>query len=427
VDFETLFVHLGEEKNPHGAIVPPIYQNSLFACDTLAQFQEAARFDCVGTNQYYYSRISNPTVSLAEQKIAALEGTEAAMLFSSGMAAISTALQYGVITRPNDADEWNERLQGGVDEVRPKPIDRHADPKPNLVYVDAVYGPSRCFIEEVIEPMGVEARMVSGECLNELRDAIDPGTRCVLLESPTSLTFKLQDLRGVAELARKHNAWTMIDNTCATPFYQRPHELGIDLVLHSATKYMAGHSDLVAGVICGRQNVLRHLMRRVGQFSGGRLMPLGAWLLLRGLRTMKLRVMHAAETGRVMSEALHGMPQFQYVLDAMNPENMRHGYAAQQMTGAGSLMSVVPHSQDIEPIRQFVESLKLFRIGVSWGGHESLVVPLQVPRHMLPGWAVMPHHGPHDKVWLIRFYGGLENVQDLVEDIRQAAVHLGVR
>jgi cystathionine gamma-lyase len=129
----------------------------------------------------------------------------------------------------------------------------------------------------------------------------------------------------------------------------------------------------------------------------------------------------------MMSEALHGMPQFQYVLDAMNPENMRHGYAAQQMTGAGSLMSVVPHSQEIEPIRQFVESLKLFRIGVSWGGHESLVVPLQVPRHMLPGWAAMPHHGPHDKVWLIRFYGGLENVQDLVEDIRQAAVHLGVR
>jgi cystathionine beta-lyase/cystathionine gamma-synthase len=246
---ETLLQHLGEETPfPYGSVTPPIVQTTLFTAPSLRMRQEHGGLNDAG---YVYTRESNPTVRLAEQKLAALEQTEDALCFASGMAAIASAIL--TFTRTGD----------------------------HVICVESAYPPTRMLLESWLTRYGVQASFIEGKCLEEFERALQPNTRLIYLESPSSLVFHLQDLRAVSQLARARGILTLCDNSWATPIFQNPHALGIDLVLHSASKYLGGHSDLLAGVVAGRREHIEQV-RQTRSLLGGVLEPFGAWLLATG-------------------------------------------------------------------------------------------------------------------------------------------------
>ncbi len=374
---ETLLQHLGEEEPfPYGSVTPPIVQTSLFTARSLRTRNELG-----GCNEqgYTYTRNSNPTVRLAEQKIAALEGTEDSLCFGSGMAAIASA----ILT--------------------------FAESGAHVICVETAYPPTRTLLESWLPRYGVETTFVSGECIEEFENALQPHTRIIYLESPSSIYFRLQDLRAVSQLARERGILTMCDNSWATPLYQNPHALGVDIVLHSASKYLSGHSDLLAGVVAGRKEHLQQV-EKTRELLGGILEPFGGWLLLRGLRTLPIRMERAHRSGLQVAEWLAAQPQIAKVNHPGLPQHPQHALARAQMHGYGSLFSFETHPISEAQAYAFTERLRLFRFGCSWGGYESLLL----------GWA-QPHPNSPDKTsWLFRIYIGLENPDDLIRDLQWA-------
>ncbi|GIV07823.1 MAG: hypothetical protein KatS3mg017_1025 [Fimbriimonadales bacterium] len=377
IALETLLQHLGEEEPfPYGSVTPPIVQTSLFTAQSLRTRNESG-----GCNEhgYTYTRVSNPTVRLAEQKIAALENTEDALCFSSGMAAIASA----ILT--------------------------FAESGAHVICVETAYPPTRMLLESWLTRYGVQATFVSGECIEEFEQAFQPNTRVIYLESPSSMYFRLQDLRAVSQFAQARGVLTMCDNSWATPLYQNPHALGIDIVLHSASKYLGGHSDLLAGVVAGRAEHLQQV-RTTRELLGGVLEPFGGWLLLRGLRTLPIRMERAHRSGLQVAEWLAMQPPIAKVNHPGLPQHPQHALARAQMRGYGSLFSFETHPITEAQAYTFTERLRLFRFGCSWGGYESLLL----------GWAqAIPD--AHGKVpWLFRIYIGLESPDDLIRDLQEA-------
>lgn len=374
LSFETLLQHLGEETPfPYGSVTPPILQTTLFTAPTLRMRNEQGGLNDAG---YVYTRESNPTVRLAEQKIAALEQTEDALCFASGMAAIASAIL--TFTRTGD----------------------------HVVCVESVYPPTRTLLESWLQRYGVRASFIEGKCIEEFERALQPNTRLIYLESPSSMVFYLQDLRAVSQLARERGILTMCDNSWATPIYQNPHTLGVDLVLHSASKYLGGHSDLLAGVVAGRREQIEQV-RQTRSLLGGVLEPFGGWLLLRGLRTLPVRMERAHRSGLQVAEWLAAQPPIARVNHPGLPSHSQHALARQQMRGYGSLFSFETHPLPAEKAYAFTERLHLFRFGCSWGGYESLLL----------GWALAE---TEPAPWLFRIYIGLENPDDLIRDLQGA-------
>ncbi|MEN3000497.1 MAG: PLP-dependent aspartate aminotransferase family protein [Armatimonadota bacterium] len=379
---ETLIQHLGEEEPfPYGAVVPPIVQTSLFTARTLRERHTSAGMEGI----YYYSRVSNPTVELAEQKIAALEGTARALLFASGMAAISCTL----LTFLHEGD--------------------------HVICVENAYPPTRTLLSEWLPRFGVETTFIPGTELQHFMDARRPNTRLVYLESPTSLTFQLQDLQAVAEWARAHQLLTLCDNSWATPLFQQPHSLGIDLVLHSASKYLGGHSDLVAGVVAGSAELIAQIAR-TRELLGSILEPFGAWLLIRGLRTLAVRMERVQQSGLQVARWLAEQPFVAQVNHPGLPSHPQHALAQHQMRGYGGLFSLLTHPISDEQAYTFTDHLRLFRFGPSWGGHESLMI----------GWANGEPDPAGKRPWFFRIYVGLEHPDDLIRDLHQAARQAGL-
>lgn len=380
---DTLIQHLGEKKDGPSPVVPPIVQTSLFVHPNLDSFW-GSMFDPDSDKEHFiYSRVGNPNLSVAEKKIAALEGTEAALLFNSGMSAISSAM-LSVLS------------EGG-----------------HVVYVDTIYGPSKHFIEEWLPRFGVTHTAVSGLDTQELLDAIKPETQLIYLESPSSIVFRLQDIEAICAVAKQKGIATLLDNSYASPIFQQPAKFGIDFVCHSATKYIAGHSDVVAGVVAGTKARMTRIMEQEGQWLGTLLAPFPAWLLLRGLRTLPIRMRAAQETGQALFEFLAGRPEVEKVLHVGDPQFAQKALRDKQMSGTSSLLSFRPKVQDLDRIKAFIEGLCLFQIGVSWGGFESLSVPIPLT----------PGADPKD--WVIRLYGGLEDTGDLCADLgKSLAEHL---
>jgi cystathionine beta-lyase len=374
---ETLLQHIGEEEPfPYGSVTPPIVQASLFTARTLRE-----RNTLQGRNEfgYTYTRNDNPTMRLAEQKLAALEGTEDALCFGSGMAAIASA----VLT--------------------------FAESGAHVVCVATTYSPTRILLETWLVRYGVQTTFVSGECVEEFEDAIQPNTRLIYLESPSSLYFRLQDLRAVSKLAQAHGIITLCDNSWATPVFQNPHALGVDIVLHSASKYLGGHSDLLAGVVAGRKEHLEPI-RRTRELLGGILDPIAGWLLLRGLRTLPIRMERAHKSGLQVAEWLAAQPQIAKVNHPGLPTHPQHALARAQMRGYSSLFSFETHPIADEQGYAFADRLRLFRFGCSWGGYESLLL----------GWAQPQPDADGKASWLFRIYVGLENPDDLIRDLQGA-------
>lgn len=383
---ETELCHDGGEYFDHeGAIVPPIFQNSLFAFEDWDAI--SAAFDRP-ESAAIYTRGVNPTVRLVEEKLARLAGGEKARLFASGMGAISAAILHGI-------------RQGG-----------------HIVSAQQIYGPANNFMHDYLaEKCGVEISYTDGSA-EGYRQAIRENTSLFYLESPGSLKFPVQDIRAIARLAREHGITTVIDNTWATPLFQRTLDMGIDLEVHSCSKYLGGHSDIVAGVIIGAQRHLDQIQMREQAWLGAKMAPIEAWLLLRSLRTLPARMARHMESGLEVARFLESHPQVQQVYHPGLESFPGYDLAKSQMQGYGSLLSFELRTRDAGQIKRFANGLRLFKMGVSWGGHESLIyAPLiSYEREQSPDQLAAMGISPG----LIRISVGLENPRDLIEDLDQA-------
>ena len=388
---ETILIHYEEERNSNrGAVVPPIYQNSLFTFESWDDIDKA--FDDPFNNNIY-TRGCNPTVLQAEKKIACLCNGERAKLFSSGMAAISSAILHFV--KNND----------------------------HIITIKNVYGPANNFMNQYLkEKMNVDTTFVSGENIQEFEIAIKNNTKLIYLESPSSAVFSLQNIAEVVALAKKHNIKTIIDNTWATPLLQKPLDLGVDLEVHSCSKYLGGHSDIIAGVIIGKEKDIKEIFEREHAFLGGKMSPFEAWLLLRSLRTFNARMELHQKNAMRIAEFLERNDKIKKVLYPGLKSFKGYELGKKQMTGYSSLFSFELKSNDLIKIKKFFNSLKYFKIGVSWGGHESLIYA--------PAISYLKELPPEQfeklgiSLGTMRISVGLENVEDLIEDLQQALSYI---
>lgn len=375
---EYICTHLGDEYGRfNGAVIPPIYQNSLFVFENFDDLANAMKDE---QNNYLYWRGTNPTVEIVEKKIAALEKGEKCKLFSSGMAAISSA----ILTFLKAGD--------------------------HVVSISNIYGPTTKFFE-YLEKFGVSYTNTPSTDLDVIEGLIQPNTKLIYLESPTTMTFKLLDLKAIASLAKEKEIRTVIDNTWATPLYQNPISLGIDIVVHSVSKYLGGHSDIVGGALITSNEIMIHLFYHEYQLLGGVMPPYEAWLLMRGLRTLPIRMRAHQESGLKVAQFLENHPSVKGVNYPGLKSSPDYELGKQQLKGYSGLMSFELADNSFESVRKVINSLKHFQIGVSWGGFESLVIS--------------PNYGYNTEQLisngldpgLIRISVGLENVDELIEDL----------
>lgn len=374
--FETLCVHYAENRELHyGAAAPPIYQSSTFTFPDSASFH--AR--CANPHQFDYTRVGNPTTRLLESKIAAIEKGEAARAFGSGMAAISAAILSCV-----KAGE-------------------------HVVCIETVYGPTRRLLTEYLPRFGVETTFVHGVEVSDFEAATRPNTKLYYVESPSSLLFEVQDLTAIAALARSRGISTVCDNSNASPVFQNPLAFGIDVVVHSATKYIGGHSDVVAGLAVGSEKRIRSLVNLEGELLGGVADPFASWLLLRGLRSLGVRMERHARSTAAIARLLESDTRVARVYYSGLESHPQAALARKQMRGHSGLISFSLRTPGREAAFAVVDALKYFGIAVSWGGFESLALPLEVTD---------PADGM--KKWIIRLSVGLESLEDLKADLYHA-------
>ena len=382
---ESILNH-DEFIEPHGPIVPPIYQNSLFA------FKDWDAIDNAFSNKsedYIYSRLLNPTAKIVEDKIALLAGAEKAKLCASGIAAITSAILHCV--KSND----------------------------HIITINKLYGPSNTFINGYLkDKLNISCSFVNGKDPEEFEKHIQDNTSLIYLESPASLSFDLQDIRAVVEIARKHNIKTVIDNTWATPLFQKPLEMGVDIEVHSVSKYLCGHSDVVAGIILSNKETLDAILLSEHELLGAKIAPFEAWLILRSLRTLVLRMEAHQKNAMRVAEFLESHSNVKKIYYPGLKSFEQYDLALRQMSGFSGLLSFELNTSDISKIKAFVDSLHFFKLGVSWGGHDSLVYApvISYLKELKPDqFAAMGI-----KESMIRLSIGLENVSDLIEDLNKA-------
>ncbi len=382
LSLSEILTHLDEERPSYfNAISPPIIQSSNFAFANTEAFRKAFEDE---RSYHLYSRGNNPTTAILRAKIAALEGTEDALVFGSGAAAMATA----VLT--------------------------HCEAGGHVICVKNPYSWTRKLIVNVMHRYGVEYTFVDGTDLLAIERAIRPNTQLMVLESPNTMTFELQDLRACASLCKAHGIVSLVDNSYCSPLYQKPATMGIDIVLHSGSKYLNGHSDVVAGVLCGTRTRMNDIFSSGLMTLGAALSPADASLMIRGLRTLELRMQRVFESGLAVARFLEAHPRVERVWHPWLPSFDQHDLSRKQMTGTGGLFSFGLRASGLAEVNQMVDRLRRFLLAVSWGGHESLVMPMSV-FHGIPG-----RENPDYPFNLIRLYVGLEDPQYLIDDLQQA-------
>lgn len=363
--------------NAFEAVVPPIVQTSLFTFETFDEMVATYRGE---RNRPVYSRGLNPTVRHFEEMLAKLEGGEDALGFGSGMAAISST----VIT--------------------------FVEPGDRIVAVRHLYPDAFRLFGTLLKRMKVEVTYVDGTDLDAVDQAM-AGARLLYLESPTSWIMEAHDVAALAAIAKKHGAVSVIDNSWASPIFQQPLSLGVDIVLHSASKYLGGHSDVVAGVVAGSKTLIDRIRSEALPYLGGKMSPFDAWLLIRGLRTLPIRMKAHEASALDIARRLK-------LLDVVDQVN--HPGLANQLppglSGTSGLFSFV--FREGVDIRAFCDHLTLFKLGVSWGGHESLVVPGEVVlrQKAQPNSAHAFGMNPRS----VRLHVGLEGTEVLWRDLETA-------
>ncbi len=365
--------HPAREPGPQ-PMAEPLVQTSLFAFPNYDAMLEAFRAE---HRNYVYSRGQNPTVEVLEKKLAALEQGEACKCFASGMAAVSAVIM-GL-------------LKAGD----------------HILFVNHTYGPT-IQLARHLKRFGIEHDLLLDLSPDDVTRALRPNTRLVWLENPGTMLFRTMDVDAIGDVARAHGALTCIDNSWASPLFQKPIRHGVDIVVHSATKYIGGHSDVVAGAVIATAERMEQIFYRAYLLNGGMLAPFDAWLLLRGIRTLPVRMQqHEVDALRV-AEWLRSRPEVGAV------HHPAFGEPSRSLTGHSGLFSFELAAGGFDAVRRFIDGLKRFRIGVSWGGVESLVIsPNRGSNLAYLDAQRMPHS-------LVRISIGLEGAEALIEDIESS-------
>ncbi|HHV17650.1 MAG TPA: methionine gamma-lyase, partial [Thermoanaerobacterales bacterium] len=338
--FNTKAIHAGQKPCPvTGAHVTPIYQTSTFVFKDVDQGAHRFAGEEAG---YIYTRLGNPTLTELEAKIAALEGGEAALGAASGMAAISTAL----VSLLKQGD--------------------------HIVAGDTLYGCTHGFIHELLPQYGIEVTMVDTSDINNIEQAMKTNTKVVYVETPANPTMKLVDLKGTAEIAHNHGARLIVDNTFMSPYLQRPIEHGADVVVHSATKYIGGHGDVIAGLIISSKELIDNMRIPYLKDFGGVLSPFDAWLLLRGLKTLGVRMDRHCANAQKVAEYLEKHPLIDEVHYPGLPSHPQHELAIKQINGFGGMMSFELKG-GLEAGKVLMNSVKMISLAVSLGCVDSLI------------------------------------------------------
>jgi cystathionine beta-lyase/cystathionine gamma-synthase len=374
--FGTLAIHAGQEPDPTtGAIMPPIYQTSTYVQPALGE----------PLRGYEYARVQNPTREAMERNVAALEGAAHGIAFASGMAAIEAVVK---------------RLSAGD----------------HVVYEENVYGGTHRMFVQVLARLGIEFTRVDSRDLNALADALQPNTKLVHIETPTNPMMRITDLRGAARLTHERGALMVVDNTFASPYNQQPLALGADVVVHSSTKYLNGHSDVIGGVVATNNEAVADELHFLQKASGAVPGPWDSWLVLRGLKTLHVRMETHNRNGQRIAEFLAAHPKIEQVFYPGLPSHPQHELAKSQMRGFTGMISMELGS--LERAKRVAQATKLFALAESLGGVESLIGHPAIMTHASVPKDIRDAQGVTDG--LLRLSVGIEDVEDLMEDLDRA-------
>jgi cystathionine beta-lyase/cystathionine gamma-synthase len=372
---------LAEDRaNYFNAVAPPIIQTSNFAYPTVDEFAAAVANE---KNEPIYTRGNNPTVDMLCKKMAALEGAEDCLMVGSGAAAITNS------------------------------VVSHVSAGDHIICVKDPYSWANHLMSKILTRFDVQTTFIDGTKIENFENACTETTRLIYLESPNTWTFELQDLEAISSFAKQKGIATIIDNSYCTALCQRPIDLGIDMVIYSATKYYNGHSDVVAGAICGSEEKITNIFHNEFMTFGNILAPQNAWLMLRSLRTLPLRLKRSSESTVRVIEYLQASAKVERIWYPFQENNPQLELAHKQMQMPMGLFTIALKKRDPRSIKKFCESLENFLIAVSWGGHESLI---------MPKCAFVGADDP--QVSMIRFYIGLEDADVLIDDLGQSLQHV---
>jgi cystathionine beta-lyase len=363
--------------------MPPIYQTSTFAQDSPGSHKG-----------FEYSRSGNPTRSALEASFASIENGTYGLAFASGLAAMDAVMK---LLSPGD----------------------------EVVSTNDLYGGSYRLFRKIYEPFGIHFRFVDMRDLSRIEEAVGPKTRLIWVETPTNPMMNIIDIQAVATMAKRHKLLLAVDNTFATPFLQRPLDLGADIVMHSATKYLGGHSDVVAGALVVRKKELADKLYFIQNASGAVCGPMDSYLVLRGIKTLHVRMQRHCENGEQVARFLKAHPAVEKVFWPGFEDHPNHEIAKAQMHGFGGMISFVPRGANYQDAVRIVESLRVFTLAESLGGVESLAGhPASMTHASIPK-EEREKSGVTDS--LIRLSVGIEDAQDLTEDLGQALSFLEVQ
>lgn len=382
--FETLLIHGGDVHDEWGSAVVPIYQTSTFA---FKNAQHGA--DCFAGKEkgYIYTRIGNPTIENLERKLALMEHGFGGIALASGMAAVTNV--------------YMTFLEQGS----------------HILSTGAVYGPSRGVLESHFKKFGVEATFVDTSNLDNIKNNIRPNTKVLYLETPANPTVQITDIAAASEIAHKHGITVVVDNTFCSPYLQNPLDLGADVVLHSITKYINGHADVVGGIIVAKNEETYAKLRKTMIYMGGNMDPHQAYLVIRGVKTLSLRMDRAQENAIKIAEFLESHPKVEKVMFPGLKSHPQYELAKKQMRGPGSMISFELKGGYHAGVT-LMNNVRIALLAVSLGGVESLI---QHPASMTHA-SVSPEGRAAANITdgLVRYSVGIENVEDLIEDLKQA-------
>jgi cystathionine beta-lyase len=375
--FNTKTIHGGQEFDPaYGSVMPPIYQTSTYAQSTPG-----------GHKGYEYSRTHNPTRNALEKAFASIENGNYGLAFGSGLAAIDAVIK---LLKPGD----------------------------EVISTNDLYGGSYRLFTQVFTNFGIKFHFIGMDNANQIENYINDNTKLIWVETPTNPMMNIIDIKTVAEIVGRHNILFAVDNTFATPYLQRPLDLGADIVMHSATKYLGGHSDVVMGALVVKDKELADKLYFLQNASGAVCGPQDSFLVLRGIKTLHIRIQRHCENGRAVAEFLKSHPKIEKVYWPGFEDHPNHDIARQQMSDFGGMVSFVPKGGNFRDAINIVESLRLFTLAESLGGVESLSGhPASMTHASIPK-EEREKTGVVDS--LIRLSVGIEDKDDLIEDLKQA-------
>lgn len=382
---ETQAIHSGRINDEQfGSLATPLYQTSTFIFDSAEQGAERFAGESEG---FIYTRLGNPTTRQLEMRVAAMEGMEDGAATATGMAAVSGALLAN--------------LSAGD----------------HIISSKAVYGCTFALISHMLTKFGIEVSFVDMSQPENIIPAIKENTKVLFLESPVNPNLEVLDLAEILSITKKHNIISVVDNTFMTPVLQQPAKMGADIIIHSATKYLNGHGDVVAGIICGSSEMINHIKLTALKDIGGTMSPHDAWLILRGLKTLHLRVERHCQNAQLLAEFLESHPNVAQVYYPGLASHSGHKFIGNQMKAAGGVIAFELHT-NLKGGAEFINRMNLFSIAVSLGDAESLIQHPASMTHSPYTDEERREAGISDS--LIRISAGLENVTDLIEDLKQS-------